>query len=218
LPSQLVGAISEVFPLYNPSPPLSFTASPEAEDPKVLAWRAKKGFHKLPLVAAGARVVFTVNSHAASGRCNSAFATVASIQSSPALGVQRIHVHLDKDPPGKLHAISRSKTETTYIKSCQYHKFTYPLQLAYAITGHRCQGSTLKGVTVLHMREALAPGLLYVMLSRVTSRVGLVVLGPLTPEMFVPVVDPTMPNGGPEPTRPNVLDTFVCQHHRLPPL
>ena len=58
------------------------------------------------------------------------------------------------------------------------------------MTGHKCQGATFKTRTIVHMRSAFTPGLLYVMLSRVTERALLSVVGNLTPELFVPVILP----------------------------
>jgi hypothetical protein len=64
---------------------------------------------------------------------------------------------------------------------------TFPLQLCYAITAHKCQGMTLKGKTILHIRNAFAAGIVYVMLSRLSNSDNLVVLDELTPEMVVPL-------------------------------
>ncbi len=67
------------------------------------------------------------------------------------------------------------------------------MQLAYAITGHKSQGATLTGPTIVHMQSAFTPGLLYVMLSRVTNRDKLRIVsdGPLSPDLFVPMKIPT---------------------------
>ncbi len=93
-------------------------------------------------------------------------------------------------------------------------KSTFPLQLAYAMTGHKSQGATLTGspatgsthtfichsppssprslprtgTTIINVDSAFCPGLLYVMLSRVTHRSQLRLLQPLTPDMFTPML------------------------------
>ena len=59
-----------------------------------------------------------------------------------------------------------------------------PLILAYAMTVHRCQGATFTSHVIVHVTCAFAPGLLYVMLSRVTNRRFLCVVMPLTPVHF----------------------------------
>lgn len=73
-----------------------------------------------------------------------------------------------------------------------YTKRTFPLALAYALTGHKSQGQTLHGLTVLDVEEAFAPGLMYVALSRVQARSNLRLLRPLAPDMFAPMVVPGM--------------------------
>jgi hypothetical protein len=67
-----------------------------------------------------------------------------------------------------------------------FTKATFPLLLGYAITAHRAQGATLTGRTIVHVRKAFAPGMVYVMLSRVTTRDNLFIIGHLKPEDFVP--------------------------------
>jgi len=42
--------------------------------------------------------------------------------------------------------------------------------LGYAITGHKSQGATISSKVMIHICESFAQGLVYVMLSRVTSR------------------------------------------------
>ena len=56
--------------------------------------------------------------------------------------------------------------------------------------GHKSQGATLTGRTIVHVSNAFCPGLLYVMLSRVTTRAKLHLLQRLTPDMFQPMVVP----------------------------
>ena len=62
-----------------------------------------------------------------------------------------------------------------------------PPSQAYAMTGHRSQGATLHGDIIVDVRSAFAPGLLYVMLSRVCSRKQLIIVGDLEPGMFKPI-------------------------------
>ena len=63
--------------------------------------------------------------------------------------------------------------------------------LGFAMTGHKSQGDTLDHDTVIDMRDAFVPGLLYVMLSRVTERSKLKIVGDrLRPALFTPVTYP----------------------------
>ena len=60
--------------------------------------------------------------------------------------------------------------------------------LGYAMTGHKSQGATLDHDTIVDMRVAFVPGMLYVMLSRVTQRSKLKIVGAkLHPDQFAPV-------------------------------
>ena len=52
------------------------------------------------------------------------------------------------------------------------------------------QGGTYDTLTVMHARHIFAPGQLYVMLSRVTERRLLRIVGTLTLDMFQPVAIP----------------------------
>ncbi len=73
------------------------------------------------------------------------------------------------------------------VKYETFFKRAYPLQLAYAMTAHKSQGCTVPGNVILMVRDAFAPGMLYVMLSRVTEMAKLYVIGYLVPTMFTPV-------------------------------
>jgi hypothetical protein len=55
------------------------------------------------------------------------------------------------------------------------------------MTGHRSQGRTLRGRTIIHIHNSFCPGLAYVMISRVTNREQLRIFGKLTPQDFVPI-------------------------------
>ena len=73
--------------------------------------------------------------------------------------------------------------------NCRILKCTFPCALGYAMTGHKSQGATFDMDTIVDMREAFTPGLLYVMLSRVTQRSKLRIVGTgLDPSLFVPVL------------------------------
>ena len=59
---------------------------------------------------------------------------------------------------------------------------------------------TLAHTTIVHMLSAFTPGLLYVMLSRVTSTSHLKIVGRLRPSLFVPVRIPGLGHPVPVPT------------------
>ena len=62
----------------------------------------------------------------------------------------------------------------------------FPIVLAYAMTGHKSQGATISNKVIVHIRNAFAPGLTYVMLSRTTNRQNLNIVKKLQPSDFIP--------------------------------
>lgn len=83
-----------------------------------------------------------------------------------------------------------AKCATFYHNGKSYQKHAFALQLAYAMKGHKSQGGTIDKMAIIHVREGFCPGLLYVMLSRVTERSLIKLITPLTPEDFCPVIVP----------------------------
>ena len=63
----------------------------------------------------------------------------------------------------------------------------FPLALGYAITGHASQGCTISSIAGVHISNSFAPGLSYVILSRVTKRSNLRLFTPLKAEDCVPI-------------------------------
>lgn len=86
--------------------------------------------------------------------------------------ITRMRWNKDKQP--QLERIPRSQYNQVrnYISQ-------YPIELAWAITIHKSQGSSLDSVFV-DAQELFDPGQLYVALSRATSMAGLHLLAPLT--------------------------------------
>ena len=101
-----------------------------------------------------------------------------------------IHVKLDS---GNTIAVTRSCVEKQYDATSAHSKLTFPLMLAYAITGHIAQGATIAGKTMVFIHEAFAPGLVYVMLSRLKSLDQLILVWDpaiaIKPSDFKPVPD-----------------------------
>jgi ATP-dependent DNA helicase PIF1 len=116
---------------------------------------------------------------------NGATGIVTAVTTDHGGYVTSINVKLDST--GAEKKISRVAAATKRIGDVMYSVKTFPLQLCYAITAHKCQGMTLKGKTICHIRNAFAPGIVYVMLSRLSNRKKLVVLDELTPDMIVPL-------------------------------
>jgi hypothetical protein len=55
------------------------------------------------------------------------------------------------------------------------------------VTGHKCQGATLRNNVAVHVQDAFCARLMYVMLSRVPPRDRLQIVGRPTSDMFKPV-------------------------------
>jgi len=53
---------------------------------------------------------------------------------------------------------------------------SFPITLAYAITSHKSQGATISSKVFIDIKEALALGLTYVMLVKVTNRKNLKII------------------------------------------
>lgn len=172
----------------------------QAAAAKAKAWLNQPNFHQLTQVAVGARVIdnTTVSKKkpplsarptapptapwAQSRRCSWG-SGLPGDRRQP--WVEKLKVRLDSNQ--REVTVSRTKVETTHKDGCAFSKRTFPLLLAYAMTAHRCQGATLPGRVILHVRSAFAPAIVYVMLSRATKRANVRVLGELHPHHFVPV-------------------------------
>jgi hypothetical protein len=152
-------------------------------------WTEDPKDNKLPFIAKGARVMFTENINKPKGMINSATATITDFEQDEQGTVVKITVTVDSTGSTETVArgAGRGTTITTYLMGIEYTKKVFPLRLAYAMTAHRCQGMTLRGHTVLHLRNAFAAGIAYVMLSRVPNADNLQILGGLRPEDITPV-------------------------------
>ncbi len=60
--------------------------------------------------------------------------------------------------------------------------------LDYVIIGHKSQGAMISSKVMIHVRESFAQGLVYVMLSRVTSRKNLKIVNNLQPSNIQPML------------------------------
>jgi hypothetical protein len=178
--SKIVGRIFYVEPHHN------LTLDEQIQLKK---WFKNRRHNSLTKIAIGARVMITKNINLARKMANGATGVVQDVIQQGGK-VVKILVKLDSD--GKVVTITRSNHYTCYHNNRRLHKDTFPLILAYAITAHKCQGMTMSGRTFIHVRDSFAPGLLYVMLSRVPCRKMLYIIGVLSPSDFRPVTFPTL--------------------------
>jgi ATP-dependent exoDNAse (exonuclease V) alpha subunit len=153
-------------------------------------WTQGTNFHQLPFVAVNAKVILTNNLETSlfrKGAANGTIGTVIDVSTKQDGSISSVSFQLQDT--GNEVKVVRSLIKIKYHEGKAFTKSTFPIALAYAITGHKSQGATIINKTIIHVTEAFCPGLLYVMLSRVPSRDCLKIVAPLAPGMFKPMCD-----------------------------
>ena len=148
-------------------------------------WMTDPKFHRLPLIAVGAKVMLTTNMTNLENGANGDVGYITSWRCDSDGNVQTISVYLTR--PNKTIRVCRTLSKQTTHSCGKYRKTTFPLALAYAMTGHKSQGATLCNTTVIHIDSAFVPGQAYVMLSRMTERRHLRIVGTMKAANIVPV-------------------------------
>ncbi|KAG2439759.1 hypothetical protein HYH02_010636 [Chlamydomonas schloesseri] len=180
-----IGAVSGIHlcPLRHDVPPRSHAEA------SLEPWLRDPHFKTIEQVAEGARVVLVENCDLHRGAANGAAGVVEKLMFETREDglrlVSGIKVRLADS--GKCITIGARTSSYNWFGGVSYSKHTFPLALGWAITAHRSQGATLSGPTIIHARSVFTPGQLYVMLSRVTERRHLHLVGPLSPGLFSPV-------------------------------
>jgi hypothetical protein len=144
--------------------------------------------------------MLTYNTDLEKGACNGATGTVTEIGDAPDGSVEWVNVLLDTT--GCSIKLRRTRVEKQIIRGAKHIKKTFWLTLGYSFTAHKSQGATIPGRCVVLCRNAFAPGMLYVMLSRVTTRKNLRIVGLPRPEDFTPMSFQPLP----QPTQANQPD------------
>jgi hypothetical protein len=128
--------------------------------------------------------MFTKNVNIPKGTVNSGTATVQEIKCSGDSMVTSIIVQLiDTEIKMKL---KRQTFQHKYTYEAYYYKASFPIVLAYAMTGHKSQGATIATNVLIDIQNVFCLGLTYLMLSRVTNRKNLKIRGTLSPTDFIP--------------------------------
>jgi hypothetical protein len=73
----------------------------------------------------------------------------------------------------------KKSIQNKYDSQGHFYKVSFPLMLGYAFTWHKSQGAMISSKVVIHIRESFAWGLMYVMLSKVTSQIFLKIVNNL---------------------------------------
>ena len=150
----------------------------------VSAWLNDTRFDQLYHVVVGALVMFTSNINIAKGVVNGATATVTSVHTDNHGVFTTIGVQVIGNSTNII--LKRHNFKHKYIYEQYYYKTSFPIVLAYAMTGHKSQGATISSKVIVHIRNAFALGLTYVMLSRTTNRQNLKIVRKLQPSYFIP--------------------------------
>jgi hypothetical protein len=162
--------------------------TPRPDERGFRRWFNRKHFHTMPTFAVGARAILTSNLDLRVGAANGATGIIHSFgRVTPADPTSRVHwikVLLDT---GSIVRVARTKRDRTWHNRLRYFKATFPLALAYALTGHKAQGATITGRVLLHITNAFSPGLVYVMLSRVLRRDHIALARPLAAKDVIPI-------------------------------
>jgi ATP-dependent exoDNAse (exonuclease V) alpha subunit len=144
-------------------------------------WLNNKSFNHIHTIAIGAFVMFIDNINIQKGAINGLLATIKSIIFDTKNNVTPIEVQLTTN------SIKMVLKKHTFQQKYDgyYYKTSFPITLAYVITRHKSQGTTISSKVIIDIKEAFAHGLTYVMLSRATNRFFLKIIGNCTPNNFV---------------------------------
>jgi len=147
-------------------------------------WLNNKSFNHIHTIAIGALVMLTNNINIQKEAVNGTTATITSIIFDTKNNVIAIEVQLTTN---SIKMVLKKYTfQHKYTYDGYYYKALFPITLAYAIIGHKSQGRIISSKVIIDIKEAFALGFTYVMLSRVTNRNNLKIIGNLTPNDFVP--------------------------------
>lgn len=154
-----------------------------ASDVAAKSWLADSS-SAATIAAIGARIVVTDNISAS--LANGSTLTVRDFRRCTITG-QVVSLYVVSDMDGSQHTLRRTSYDFLRIENHCFRKATFPLLLGYAMTVHRAQGATLRSPVHVYIRNAFAPSLAYVALSRVDSVSRLrIVTEFCTPDMFIP--------------------------------
>jgi ATP-dependent exoDNAse (exonuclease V) alpha subunit len=137
-------------------------------------WMFGTAHNPLSELAVGARVVITENVKAPHF-VNGANALVHAFVYND-IGTMT-GITLTTATTAKRYTLSRTAMESRRYGPVTYEKFSFPLQLGYAVNAHKCQGMTITTHTIIHIKSIFSPGMLYVMLSRVSELKHLKIAG-----------------------------------------
>jgi hypothetical protein len=84
--------------------------------------------------------------------------------------------------------LRRHTIQYKFTFNMKFYKSMFSLPLAYAMTGHKCQGAILYYKVLIDIYKAFSAGLTYVMLSRVAGSRYMKIARLLHPDDFMPML------------------------------
>jgi ATP-dependent exoDNAse (exonuclease V) alpha subunit len=130
-------------------------------------------------VVLGALVILTENIDLKVGATNGTTGIITKLEFDLEDNVCSIFVTLN--PLGYMQIVQKKSIQNKYDSQGHFYKVSFPSMLGYAITGHKSQGATISSKVMIHICEFFARGLVYVMLSKITSNFFLKIVNNLQP-------------------------------------
>jgi len=145
----------------------------------IQSWVNNKRFNHMQHVALGALVMLIENIDLKIRAANGIIGIVTKLEFDLEDNVCSIFVALN--PLGYVQIVWKKSIQNKYDSQGHFYKASFLLMLDYAITRHKSQGAMISSKVMIHIRESFARGLVYVMLSRVTSYKNLKIVNNLQP-------------------------------------
>jgi len=133
----------------------------------IQSWVNNKRFNHMQHVALGALVMLTKNINLKVCAANGTSRIVTKLEFDLENNVCSIFIAFN--PLGYVQIVHKQSIQNKYDSQGYFYKMSFFLMLGYAIIGHKSQGVTISSKVMIHIHESFAQGLVYVMLSRITS-------------------------------------------------
>jgi len=137
-------------------------------------------------VALGALVMLSENIDLKVSAANGTTRIVTKLEFDLEDNVCSISIALN--PSRYVEIVRKKSIQNKYDSQGHFYKASFPLMLGYAIIWHKSQDAMISSKVMIHVRESFARGLMYVMLSRITSQKNLKIVNNLQPSDIQPIL------------------------------